>query len=642
MGYIDNLLAQEILHDYNDGDLQILNALVNKLHEADVARRKREEAKAIEAEQQRRIAGLVEGRTVGDYDGVDYYCVEEDDDEDYYSCCEDHCGTNQHVHHTPQRRNRHTAAKNVTAAISAATADLPSEMPLHPPSFSPLTPTNNNTNSNTTTNDKRELSISSVDSSLHGPSIELVPTSQIQHILPSWNQSWKEERLEWKLLLDESQRAKRERSIRSASAAGRRFRRSNSTATVVNGSASKRSGNATTNHDNVTTTTTTTVRRNRSAPNNTTIRVWGGTTTSIPSNTTNNLTTLRTRSSTTYQNRYGKPKPITTTPNPIVTKSSKKIHRRHARYALTAGMMLGVRESVGGANGVECELEAKMWEESEVEDGFIIENIMEGRRKLTRSARSTTSEEKNRDKKEQKQVRQRIEVVLGPLKVSTLDNTPSNDEQDDELSQCTQEAQQYHDNFLTTQCERISKYKFSPQTFYLGSNTSEPLPHKYKFKVYAPVVFQRIRTLFGVEKQTFLHSICGKFNLYEFASNAKSGQVSCVCGLRELLCFVVCIVAALFFVVQLTHTLTLSPTIINLSSVLLLLPRRTLHDQNPHLHGTKIPPPNPPRLLPSPNPPPTHLPNSLLRPLPCLHAQCGQYPTPLCDYAECLSYGKED
>eukprot|EP00984_Skeletonema_dohrnii_P009088 scaffold3427_cov75-Skeletonema_dohrnii-CCMP3373.AAC.1 len=405
--YIDNLLAQEILHDYNDGDLQILNALVNKLHEADVARRKREEAKAIEAEQQRRIAGLAEGR--GEYNNeLDYHCVEEDDEDDYYSCCEDHCGTNQHVHHTPQRRNRHTATRNVTAASAAiTTADLPSEMPLHPPSFSPLTPTNNNSsNSNTSTNNKRELSISSVDSSLHGPSIELVPTSQIQTILPSWNQSWKEERLEWKLLLDESQRAKRERSVRSANA-GRMFRRSNSTATVVNGSASKRSGNAT-NNDN----TTTTVRRNRSAPNNTTtstskIRVWGGTTTSIPSTTTNNLTVLRTRSSTTYQNRYGKPKPITTTPNPIVTKSSKKIHRRHARYALTAGMMLGVRESVGGANGVECELEAKMWEESEVEDGFIIENIMEGRRKLTTS---TASEYKNRDKKEQKQVRQRIEV----------------------------------------------------------------------------------------------------------------------------------------------------------------------------------------------------------------------------------------
>ncbi|EED88647.1 phosphatidylinositol-4-phosphate 5-kinase (PIP5K)-like protein, partial [Thalassiosira pseudonana CCMP1335] len=48
--------------------------------------------------------------------------------------------------------------------------------------------------------------------------------------------------------------------------------------------------------------------------------------------------------------------------------------------------------------------------------------------------------------------------------------------------------------------------------------------HKYKFKVYAPLIFARIRSLFGVEKQTFLHSICGKFNFYEFASNARSGQ----------------------------------------------------------------------------------------------------------------------
>ena len=123
------------------------------------------------------------------------------------------------------------------------------------------------------------------------------------------------------------------------------------------------------------------------------------------------------------------------------------------------------------------------------------------------------------------------EVVLGPLKVSstvdscptTPNNQPENDDNDNN-SQTTQQKQQ--ETYLTTQCTRISKYKFSPQTFYLGSNTSEPLPHKYKFKVYAPVVFQRIRTLFGVEKQTFLHSICGKFNLYEFASNAKSGQVS--------------------------------------------------------------------------------------------------------------------
>jgi hypothetical protein len=71
---------------------------------------------------------------------------------------------------------------------------------------------------------------------------------------------------------------------------------------------------------------------------------------------------------------------------------------------------------------------------------------------------------------------------------------------------------------LTLECERVSKYKFPPHQFYLGSNpdspTSKPLPHKYKFKVYAPLVFARIRSLFGVEKQPFLHSICGKVSRF--------------------------------------------------------------------------------------------------------------------------------
>lgn len=77
---------------------------------------------------------------------------------------------------------------------------------------------------------------------------------------------------------------------------------------------------------------------------------------------------------------------------------------------------------------------------------------------------------------------------------------------------------------LLEQCEQVSRYKFPPNRFYLGSNTSRPLPHKYKFKVYSPLVFARIRSLFGVDRQEFLHSICGKFNFYEFASNARSGQ----------------------------------------------------------------------------------------------------------------------
>ena len=46
----------------------------------------------------------------------------------------------------------------------------------------------------------------------------------------------------------------------------------------------------------------------------------------------------------------------------MVSSSSKKIHKKHARYALTAGMMLGIRESVGGALGVEAELQISNWE----------------------------------------------------------------------------------------------------------------------------------------------------------------------------------------------------------------------------------------------------------------------------------------
>ena len=197
--------------------------------------------------------------------------------------------------------------------------------------------------------------------------------------------------------------------------------------------------------------------------------------------------------------------------------------------------MLGVRESVGGANGIECELEAKLWEESE-------KTKKNSSCCWTTNKGSETSESNNGDddgrkqlfEKQQQPTSQRVEVVLGPLTVSTIIESNADDYCDNHNHEESQQQQQQQAH-LTKQCEHISKYKFAPSTFYLGSNTSEPLPHKYKFKVYAPVVFQRIRTLFGVEKQTFLHSICGKFNLYEFASNAKSGQVSLLLLLLLLL-----------------------------------------------------------------------------------------------------------
>ena len=230
-------------------------------------------------------------------------------------------------------------------------------------------------------------------------------------------------------------------------------------------------------------------------------------------------------------------------------------------------MMLGIRESVGGANGVDDELEAKLWEDWECgsctsrrfPSGMIMEleeeetgMMMRGnkddsdsRSEMGRKKKNVTlgllgrdgeeggerrqgeEEEEEEEEEEIKQdQQQQCELVLGPLTISRVENVNINDslvEQDDDDD--NNDEQQQQQAILEQQCARITKYKFSPSTFYLGSNKSEPLPHKYKFKVYAPVVFQRIRTLFGVEKQTFLHSICGKFNLYEFASNAKSGQV---------------------------------------------------------------------------------------------------------------------
>ena len=51
--------------------------------------------------------------------------------------------------------------------------------------------------------------------------------------------------------------------------------------------------------------------------------------------------------------KYGRPPalPNAKNPNPMVSKSSTMINRKHARYVLTAGMMLGIRESVSGALG---------------------------------------------------------------------------------------------------------------------------------------------------------------------------------------------------------------------------------------------------------------------------------------------------
>ena len=157
-------------------------------------------------------------------------------------------------------------------------------------------------------------------------------------------------------------------------------------------------------------------------------------------------------------------------------------------------MMLGIRESVGGALGVEAELEIDKWEEwercweEELNQEFNVDNTTDdvnSESTLDVLNESSTSDD-------------------GQREPSTT--TTSKKIKEASVAQCI--------TTLTEECQRVSKYKFPPHQFYLGSNTSKPLPHKYKFKVYAPLIFARIRSLFGVEKQPFLHSICGKFNFY--------------------------------------------------------------------------------------------------------------------------------
>lgn len=121
--------------------------------------------------------------------------------------------------------------------------------------------------------------------------------------------------------------------------------------------------------------------------------------------------------------------------------SGKKIDKTHAQFAVSAGMMLGVRESVGGVSGASSD-----------------------------------------------------DVEF---------------DSDDMAS-------------LAAECARNEKYKFPSGTCFLSSNVA--LPYRYKFKAYAPSIFSKIRSTVGVEKQRFLHSICGKDSFIEFISNAKSGQ----------------------------------------------------------------------------------------------------------------------
>ncbi len=121
--------------------------------------------------------------------------------------------------------------------------------------------------------------------------------------------------------------------------------------------------------------------------------------------------------------------------------SGKKIDKKHEQYALSAGMMLGVRECVGGMSDLAAA------------------DFSDNGKQLT----------------------------------------------------------------LEEHCHAVEKLKI-PAGAYFVSSKATSLPYRYKFKAYAPVIFHRIRDMAGVNKQRFLHSICGSDTFIEFISNAKSGQ----------------------------------------------------------------------------------------------------------------------
>jgi len=50
------------------------------------------------------------------------------------------------------------------------------------------------------------------------------------------------------------------------------------------------------------------------------------------------------------------------------------------------------------------------------------------------------------------------------------------------------------------------------------------LAHTFKMKTYAPMVFRRLRDFFGIDPDSYNHSVCGAANYLEFFSNSKSGQ----------------------------------------------------------------------------------------------------------------------
>jgi hypothetical protein len=480
--------------------------------------------------------------------------------QDFLGLCNDQLVDQFHAVDLDGSHPLHSTGSNTNthANIDEDLSNLPTEFQSTPPQFKPLTQDEQDSS--------RSLSFVSVEGIT--PSLEIVHTSEVDCVLPVWNEDWRRQRRGWeeKLLRVKQQQQQQQQQQQHLKEVQLQRSRTHNGTTIVVDNAKKLASK------------TVDIRRNRSEPqcvvgSNNDLRKGHGRTKSLTAshaqlnnnnrrnrhfrtNSTGSTShhshqqhQQRLQSTTTTKKKKKKyrppptlPYPSSKNPNPMVIKSSKKIGKRHARYALTAGMMLGIRESVGGALGVEAEIEIGAWEEWEriweeemererLESGVVGDD--DATEQEEESAEGSQKEDESTGGDEKKDDEDVNNSEDGDRDASATDTTPSSSQGSkrttpsaSDASSSSSPARQKSCTTLTTECTRATKYKFPANQFYLGSNTSKPLPHKYKFKVYAPLIFARIRSLFGVEKQTFLHSICGKFNFYEFASNARSGQVS--------------------------------------------------------------------------------------------------------------------
>jgi len=147
------------------------------------------------------------------------------------------------------------------------------------------------------------------------------------------------------------------------------------------------------------------------------------------------------------------------------TTSKTKIDSSHPQYELAVGMMLGIREAVSGMDELMQEAE---W----VEEDFCTDQLQKEcrrNRKYTFFGKDSTTNA--------------AAAAVGSETTASSASTNLND---------------------TTKTK------------------TKPKQREINFKAYAPLVFARLRA--HLDKNLFLHSVCGNFRYLEFLSNAKSGS----------------------------------------------------------------------------------------------------------------------